>query len=316
MKLSTLVRSKQSIDNLSVNDVVEALNKLKHKTEVTKHNFNFNDDAWFSELDKSIDSVLTSINSINEVIAQFKIKIDNEITAESQKYCYRGAVNDGIPVADKTSVSHERDVRMTFYDDETNFNLISKIRDHTSPRFPALEIGPGDGQWTKHRVAADPLYLVDLHPEFLDSAVAQFPEAYQRRVRKYLVDADGVGDLDYSRLPQNQFGFILSVNVFEYYTLDAIKILINQCFSLLRPGGVLLFTYNNSEEYKCAEFVDKGYRSWAPKKLVVDICQQAGFEIISSMDNTSLHYLEIRKPGELKTVKTNQALGEISRRVA
>jgi hypothetical protein len=49
-----------------------------------------------------------------------------------------------------------------------------------------------------------------------------------------------------------------------------------------------------------------------PKTLLEQICKETGFEIINfnSVEET-IHWVEIKKPGELKTAKAHQVLGEI-----
>ena len=78
----------------------------------------------------------------------------------------------------------------------------TRILNYTNWRYPALEIGCRDGEWTQFMVAADPLYIMDRHQEFLDAAKNQFPSAYQRRLRTYQMI-----NHDLSVLPQNQCGF-------------------------------------------------------------------------------------------------------------
>jgi hypothetical protein len=49
-----------------------------------------------------------------------------------------------------------------------------------------------------------------------------------------------------------------------------------------------------------------------PESLLVKTCRDIGFEITcTSAAQETIHYIEIRKPGELKTVKAHQVLGKI-----
>jgi SAM-dependent methyltransferase len=173
--------------------------------------------------------------------------------------------------------------------------------------YPALEIGCRDGEWTKFLIASDPLYLTDAHQEFLDSAVKDYPPEYQRRVRSYLVDND-----DYSILPKNQFNFIFSWNNFNYKSLDTLKQTLKQIYTLLRPGGVFMFSYNNGDLPAGAAYAENYFMSYMPKSLVIPMCQMLGFEIVYSEDHEpAFSWIEIRKPGELKTSKAHQVMGEI-----
>lgn len=74
----------------------------------------------------------------------------------------------------------------------------------------------------------------------------------------------------------------------------------------------MMFSYNNCDVVQCAEYVEQGFRSWMPSKLLEKTVQDLGFEIIvnRSLEET-VHWIEIRKPGALTTTKHHQVLGKI-----
>jgi cyclopropane fatty-acyl-phospholipid synthase-like methyltransferase len=159
-------------------------------------------------------------------------------------------------------------------------------------------------------VAADPLYIIDRHRDFLDSTSRKFPEEYQRRLRQYhLVNHD------MSMLPQNQMGFIFSWGYFNYVSMDTMKQYLQQAMSLLRPGGVFMFSYNDGDTPGGAGMAEKFVRSYMPRSFLVTLCQSLGFEIQAEAEHgPAISWLEIRRPGNLETIKAHQVLGEIKRR--
>ena len=73
-----------------------------------------------------------------------------------------------------------------------------------------------------------------------------------------------------------------------------------------------MFSYNNGERYSCAKFVEEGYMSYMPKNLLVSLAANLGFNITATFDEEdTISWIEITKPGELKTIKAHQVLGEI-----
>ena len=61
-----------------------------------------------------------------------------------------------------------------------------------------------------------------------------------------------------------------------------------------------------------AAYADSYFMSYVPKSLLIPMCEQLGFEIISSTDlEPAVSWVEIRKPGELQMIKAHQVLGEI-----
>ena len=188
--------------------------------------------------------------------------------------------------------------------------LLSRIQLHSNWQYPGLEIGCGDGVWTKHLVASDPLYVADVFHEFLDNTVNQFATSYRGRVRKYLIE-----DFRINGLPENQFGFIFSYNFFNYLSLDSIKQYLIQAKAWLRDGGTMLFTYNNADMPAGAGYAENYFMSYVPKSLLVAMCEGLGFTITNTYEfEPAVAWIEIKKSGTLKTVKASQALGEVKYR--
>jgi SAM-dependent methyltransferase len=186
--------------------------------------------------------------------------------------------------------------------------LLQRINLFSNWQYPALEIGCRDGEWTKHLVASDPLYIADVFEEFLSSAVREFPQLYQGRVRKYLIK----DFYKIANLPKNQFGLIFSYNFFNYLSVDSIKQFLIQAFEWLRPGGTMIFTYNNADLPAAAAYAENYFMTYVPESILIPLSESIGFEI-NYVYNSEPAYsiMEIRKPGNLKSIKVGQTVGEI-----
>ena len=216
----------------------------------------------------------------------------------SKNYQLELAVND---------IESVRNVRHLQISSTVSSLLLNRIQFYSKWQYPALELGCRDGEWTRHLVASDPLYIADIFNEFLTSAVEQFEPVYRGRVRKYLID-----DFQIKGLPANQFGFIFSYNFFNYLSLDSIKQFLIQAMDWLRPGGTMLFTYNNADLCIPAGYAENYYMSYVPKSILVPLCESIGFQVIHTHDfETAVSWVEIQKGGKLDTIKAGQALGEI-----
>lgn len=201
-----------------------------------------------------------------------------------------------------------RKVRVMPQSDEFVELLRQKINLHSNWKYPALEIGCRDGEWTKLLVASDPLYIADVFPEFLNSAVDQFPEMYQGRVRKYLVH----DFYKINNLPKNQFGLIFSFNFFNYLSIDSIKQLLINAMEWLRPGGIIIFTYNNADISMSAGLAESYFMTYVPESILVPMAESIGFETIATHNIEPSHsFVEFKKRGTLNSIKASQALGEI-----
>ena len=157
-------------------------------------------------------------------------------------------------------------------------------------------------------VASDPLYIADVFPDFLSSAIQQFPPLYQGRVRKYLIH----DFYKISNLPKNQLGLIFSYNFFNYLSIDSIKQLLIQSMEWLRPGGTILFTYNNADLPAAAAYAENYFMTYVPESILIPMAESIGFETVFIYNcEPAYSIIELRKPGTLKSIKVGQTAGEI-----
>jgi SAM-dependent methyltransferase len=201
-----------------------------------------------------------------------------------------------------------RQTRVLRYDENFEQLLIQRINLYSNWQYPALEIGCRDGYWTKFLVASDPLYIADVYKEFLISAVEQFPPLYQGRVRKYLIH----DFYKISNLPKNQFGLIFSYNYFNYLSVDSIKQFLIQAMAWLRPGGKIIFTYNNADLPAAASYAENYFMTYVPESIMIPMAESLGYETVFSYNSDPAYSIvEFKKPGELRSIKIGQTVGEI-----
>jgi len=266
------------------NDIIELVNDLN-----TVHNkLQFNRDRYQALIDQ----------------------IDRLIQAESTKFLTE---NYSLELrVESEAVGNIRKVRVLDIQPALEEEILSRIQLNTNWKYPALEIGCRDGEWTRYLISADPLYITDHYRDFLESAVKDFPEEYQRRVRPYLTR-----DADLSVLPQAQMGFVFCWNFLNYRSLDTVKEYLKSVKEVLRPGGVFMFSYNNGDMHECAGYAEGFWMSYIPKSLLVPMCESLGFEVVYTREvrgeGTVVSWVELKKHGELDTVKAHQVLGEIKR---
>lgn len=314
MNLSQLVALRNNLQDLNFTKLlqeVEVLDAAVSSNNNLQVHTNYKESlnklvSFFSAIENNLDSVQNSIE-------QFIFEIDkeiNELTAPMMKLGYQ--IN-GYFGSNLTNWDVERNDRKLDLSDEERSEINTVIRSYTNWKYPTLEIGPGDGEWTESLVAADPLYIIDRHQEFLDSTLNKFNPIYRKRVRSYLTGLHANRpEFDYSMLPQNQFGFIYAWNVVNFWPYEETKHVLAQCFNLLKPGGSMLFSFNNCDIVQCAEYAETGYKSYLTPKLLNNIFQTLGF-LVKQYRSTSIsvHWVEIQKPGNLITTKRHQTLGKI-----
>jgi len=186
-----------------------------------------------------------------------------------------------------------------------------RIRQYGDWHYPGLQLNTREKQWIDCMITCDPLYLVGENIDQLNDVIKDYPKQYQDRLRLYTVDQFG-------ELPQEQFGFILCWNLFEYCTITEIEPYLNSVYNLLRPGGVFMFSYNNCDVVSSAKSTESEIFNYNTVRAMQAACEKTGYEVLSFEDGGVEHWkspytswAEIKKPGELSTVKAHQALGKI-----
>lgn len=218
--------------------------------------------------------------------------------------------------AGKVSIDQIRNTpsRTLVLTEEIESTLIGRIQLYANWHYPGMHLGPRDGELTPHMVACDPLYLVDVHHEFLANAANQFNDQYKSRLRTYCI-GNMHNEKGFVDLPQNQFGFILGWDMFNYLPFDEIRKYLIDAFNVLRPGGTFLFSYNNGDTVNGAKNAEWGGMSFVPKRMLVPLCESMGYKVVESFTFESgiqdISWLEIKKPGELSTCKAHQVLGMV-----
>ena len=303
---------KDTIDDLSLeSEVLEKtrlVDSIKYRHEITDYHQDL--EQYLQEC----QNLLAKNNDIIRLIKNTIEKIDNDINIK---------VQSGL---DENKFTEESIHQLLSTNQEIEKIIQSRIGGYSNWRFPGLQLHcrynritpiPDNFVNPKDRIGPivgnDPLYLVGLDLETLTETIADYPESYQRKIRLYEVKKR-----DLLVLPHAQFGFILCWDFLNYLPLGVIEWYLKSILALLRPGGVALFSYTNGNIETSASFVDQQRYCWATdiiiKQMVVDI----GFDIINCTDiptndneRTWVSWAEIKKSGELQTVRKQPVVGRI-----
>lgn len=304
MRLHELVHLKklilESFDKQSISSAIDAnlygmsqvLNYTDEKYHDLVQNLKNNHSKLIASLDNNYNELNKLVDTINSDIETITAKF---FTDNYQTECRFG---------DAATVDQYRQL---YVPEGAHEELLARLQLHSSWKYPALEIGCRNGEWTRHLVGSDPLYIADDYEEFLNSTNNKFPKEYQNRLRKYLIK-----DFKINNLPKKQFNLIFSYNYFNYLSLDSIRQFLLQSMEWLRPGGIIIFTYNNADLSASAGMCESYFMTYVPKSMLIPMIESLGFEFISDNDTLpSFSWIEIKKPGVLRTSKAHQALGEI-----
>jgi len=175
----------------------------------------------------------------------------------------------------------------------------------------AMIIRPAYEPFINELLASDPLYLVDESHDLLQPAMSQFNEQYQQRLRPYTI-TERSDEAILGQLPKGQFGLVFAYNFFNFRPFEVLRQYLKEIHQKLRPGGMLVMTFNDCDRAKAVMLVEQHYCCYTPGYLVRELAQSLGYEIAFSWtDQGPSTWLELRKPGERPSLRGGQALAKI-----
>lgn len=309
MKLSTLVNYRNLLDELTLDSLRYNANyDLKKITHLVESQVSVNPDIN-QQLQTQEQTIYKSIDDFQTIVDSLRRELDQQINNMGQQYfvdsykLYENAMLNETLADVKNRHPNIPDATVDFY--------CSRIKRYSGWQHPAMIVRPGIEPYFSHMVSCDPLYLVDLKHEMLDPAMSQYNELYQRRLRPYVVNEQGP-DKILSRLPDSQFGVILVYNFFNFRPFEVIRTWLAELLDKLKPGGVLIMTINDCDRDKAVMLTEHAYCCYTPGVLVKQLALTLGFELeFEWHDGGPSTWLELRKPGQLTTLRGGQTLAKI-----
>jgi len=184
---------------------------------------------------------------------------------------------------------------------------VCKVQDW---RWPAMIVRPGLDSFIDDMVSFDPLYLVDTNLDLLKPALERFPLQYQNRLCCYTVD-EMSPDPMLAKLPQSQLAMCFAFYYFNFRPLNVIVRWLREVWHLLRPGGRMLFTYNDCDCVHGIMNSEMNWMAYTPGSEIRAQSQALGFDIIEQHSNDAVSWIHLGKPGQLESLRGSQTLAKI-----
>ena len=311
MKLSQLVAFRESLEHL---EYLSGSNALRQQLSVCIDTCNLSPaglgphQGKLENTFKSLDQNLLDFDSQVQDIKKF---IDGKIQEYSQEYFMKSYQSWEAIKNEPLDQILNRDLRSS--DDDIRL-LKHRITSYSNWKYPGIFIRPGLSPFFSDITDLDPLYVMDTDHDLLTPSISELTSEYQRRVRKYIINRDQTPHMP--SLPQGQIGFIFAWNFFNYTPIEVMKEYFQEIWEILRPGGSCLFTFNNCSRSVPVILAEHSFASYTPDWAVRNILSNIGYEITNQHNGDyHLNWLEIKKPGELTSIRGGQALALVKRKV-
>lgn len=197
-----------------------------------------------------------------------------------------------------------------FSNESDNKTLIGRINYHSSWKYSGMHIRPGLGEMSPHMVAFDPLYMVDDNEQLFTPVKQLHTTEYQARIRyKYLNENS---EYIFNNIPYHQIKFILVTDFFNYKPFEVIKRYLTEMYdNILCDGGTVIFTYNNCDDPPAIINAENNMNAYTPQRLIIPFIEQLGYELIENFTSHNLSWIEIKKPGNIMSLRGGQCLAKI-----
>ena len=313
MKLSNIVQYLNHLDTLSVHGAAAtAMAEVTKITHTVQHSeIQIGDHA--ADLISTQTSMATCLQQYDQKVQQLRQDVHALIQQHEPIYfanstdLYRqGLRSDPVPYI----LQRTRSI-----DPATKKLLLDRLITYTDWRYPGMVIRPAHSPGLESLVALDPLYLVDTDQALLDPVTSLFTPEYQRRLRYYVIDEYTQQNI-FCNLPVQQFGLVYAFRYFEFKPWEVLQQYLDEIFALLRPGGSLLFSFNDCDHWRAVGLTEHHFCCYTPGRLIRAHAKKLGFEITyDHHDHANTSWLELRKPGMLDSIRGAQALASIFQKV-
>ena len=310
--LSYFVRYKNTVDetetthaistfNTELTNIINILTKLEVDKDTTE--------LLITQQQKILEDIETFSNTLDT----FKSNVEKILRAEESSYMVESykIYENGQDQDNSTYILDRSLFHALIYRDEIKDAFLQSIRTNSNWQHPGLFIRPEHGEYINEMTASDPLYVMDETKELLEPVKRMWNAKYQSRVRYDLIDENR--DTMFRNCPKGQLGFVVAMNFLNHKPLEIIKRYLMEIHTLLRPGGVFIFTYNNCDFPIAVKNFEKSLYSYTPGRLLKSMVTMLGYEINQVYDekSTNVSWLELKKPGTLSTLRGGQCLGQI-----
>jgi SAM-dependent methyltransferase len=309
MKLSDLINYQMQLDNMSAVSIRQQadidLEKITYLVGHQSIQLAEHADAIqlkHKEIQQTFDAFEVNLNQLKIELKQLIETTEKPWFAESYRLYEQEMIHE------TTEYILNRRPNIT---PETEQFYRTRIVRYNNWQHPAMIIRPGRETYINELVASDPLYLVDESHDLLLPALSQFNEQYQQRLRTYAINERSGEDI-LGKLPNGQFGLVFAYNFFNFRPFEVIKTYLTEIYQKLRPGGMLVMTFNDCDRAKGVMLVEQHFCCYTPGYLVRELAQSLGFQVTFSWtDQGPTTWLELQKPGNFVSLRGGQALAKI-----
>ena len=164
--------------------------------------------------------------------------------------------------------------------------------------YNSLEIGPGNGMFSKEFRAWRLNFFLDILPGLQQKIFNRFNPAHKKYLRFYLTR-----NTECSNIPQGSCNFVFSWDTFVFFTQQHVQQYLHDIKRVLVPGGYCFIQYADCHYDFDLSQAKRSYWNYNTKTAMTKIIKDEGYEVVEmNQFRPGANYAIFRKPGKQNPV--------------
>lgn len=165
--------------------------------------------------------------------------------------------------------------------------------------YNSLEIGPGNGMFSKEFRAWRLNYFLDVLPELEMKIRRRFNPIHAKKYLKFYQTRD----TNCENIPQGSCNFVFSWDTFVFFTQNHIQQYLHDIKRVLIPGGYVFINYTDCHYDYDLKQAKRGYWNYNTKSAMEKMIKEEGYEIVEmNQFCPGANYAIFKKPGKQNPV--------------
>ena len=164
--------------------------------------------------------------------------------------------------------------------------------------YNSLEIGPGNGIFSKEFRAWRLNYFLDILPELQNKIYRRFNPHHLKHLKFYLTR-----NTDCSEIPEGSCNFVFSWDTFVFFTQEHIQKYLHDIKRVLIPGAYGFINYADCHYDYDLNMAKRGYWNYNTKTKMIQMLSNEGYNIIETNQyEQGANYVIFQKSGKQNPV--------------
>lgn len=182
----------------------------------------------------------------------------------------------------------------------------SHLKQYINWQYPGLIVGAKESNLINSLVGTEPLYVVERYVEYFELQKNRFPINFSRKLRFYDIN-------NLHLLPHSAIGIAVVYNEFNFMPWEFTQNILTNIAKTLRPGGVLVFNYNDCETSRGFLEFENWSMTYSTSDMFEKHLKKYDLDLITKYlsKRETFSYMIFRKQGHKDLIKKNPSIGYV-----